>query len=436
MSKVFADIHCHPSMKPYGKSFQNGNQSPQSALSTVETSAWYKKKPTILMRAANEVAGLTVFTQSDYQSLQQGNVRFVCSSLYPVEKGFVATDESVGKKLIEFVMGIGLERINNIQNHDSYFKDVMNEYECLRALNDTYVEIGGQKYVYRILKSGKEIERIQELYSSTDVVLNVLTIEGAHALDCGLPGKVADENKVLENVKAMRNWEHRPFFITLAHHFYNELCGHAKSLHLPLQKKLNINQDYNLNTGITDLGSKVIEALLDNHDGRRILIDIKHMSRKSRLQYFDMASKYGVPLVASHAGVTGLKDETKSETISGASANFVGEDINFYDDELIAIANSSGLIGIQLDERRIASSDVLHRVNFIENTYRWEKWAYLLWRQIQHVGEVLDSAGLPAWDYTCIGSDFDGLINPIGPFWTAAEMSEMQKQLEIGRAHV
>ncbi len=54
----------------------------------------------------------------------------------------------------------------------------------------------------------------------------------------------------------------------------------------------------------------------------------------------------------------------------------------------------------------------------------------LLWNQIQHILEVLDNAGLFAWDCMAIGSDFDGIIDPLNSFWTTEEMPFLADFLE------
>lgn len=48
-----------------------------------------------------------------------------------------------------------------------------------------------------------------------------------------------------------------------------------------------IDQEKSVNTGITALGLDAIKKLLDNTYGERIHIDIKHMSRKSRRDYYE-----------------------------------------------------------------------------------------------------------------------------------------------------
>ncbi len=54
----------------------------------------------------------------------------------------------------------------------------------------------------------------------------------------------------------------------------------------------------------------------------------------------------------------------------------------------------------------------------------------LLWNQIQHIAEVLDTEGLFAWDCMVIGSDFDGIIDSLNGFWTAEELPYLADFLE------
>jgi microsomal dipeptidase-like Zn-dependent dipeptidase len=54
----------------------------------------------------------------------------------------------------------------------------------------------------------------------------------------------------------------------------------------------------------------------------------------------------------------------------------------------------------------------------------------LLWNQVQHIAELLDKNDLFSWDCISIGSDFDGLIDPLNAFWTAEEMPFLSDFLE------
>ncbi|MBK8280051.1 MAG: hypothetical protein IPK94_08005 [Saprospiraceae bacterium] len=90
----------------------------------------------------------------------------------------------------------------------------------------------------------------------------------------------------MQNIDQLKSWDHKPLFITFAHHFYNDFCGHAESLADWIQDWFT-NQEPFMNTGINPMGWSVMEKLMDDTDGGRIHIDIKHMSPLSRKQYID-----------------------------------------------------------------------------------------------------------------------------------------------------
>ena len=62
------------------------------------------------------------------------------------------------------------------------------------------------------------------------------------------------------NIKTIKQWEHPPFFITFAHHFWNQLCGHSTTLSAPTN--IVCSQQKGLDTIFTELGSFVLEELL------------------------------------------------------------------------------------------------------------------------------------------------------------------------------
>ena len=54
----------------------------------------------------------------------------------------------------------------------------------------------------------------------------------------------------------------------------------------------------------------------------------------------------------------------------------------------------------------------------------------LMWNQVQHIAELLDRDGMFAWANMAIGSDFDGIIDPLNSFWTTEEMPYLADYLE------
>ncbi len=431
------DLHCHPSTKPFGKSFKQDPIGTNPSNHKLESSIWYNDSPNAVERLIQTWAQIVKFRQADLSSLAWGNCRVIVASLYPIERGFFNNKFGVGviSDLVgSFVSGVSKRRVNHVQQLKSYYEDLMLEYDYYTQLHDTFVDINNTLYRYRLVHSYQEIINCQEQDpDDAQTIFIVLSIEGLHCLIADID-QSPDEQIILDNLRKIKTWEYAPFFVTVAHHFDNQICGHAKSLYGQVSKQTD--QSTGLNRVINPIGLKVIDQLLDASVGRRIYVDIKHMSIKSRLQYYDLLEKQykkeKIPIIVSHGALMGRTLDGKVNKISPElGKSFFAKDINFFDEEIIAIAKSDGIFGFQLDEKRLASNAkmkslkhplFLHKIRHVR--------AELLWNQIQYIAELLNKNRLPAWDIMAIGSDFDGIINPINGFLTAEDLTTLMEYIE------
>ncbi|WP_040280208.1 membrane dipeptidase [Psychroserpens damuponensis] len=440
MNKSYIDIHCHPSLKPYGKSFKYEPTKQNNLNSGRKNSIWHYSPPNFLERQFNKILTLTKFTQTDLTALAKAECNIVVISLYPFEKHFLK-DQMLGVKfipdlLVNLAAGVSHKRIDNLRSHNSYFQDLNDEYDYYKQLHNFAQVIDGITFTYRLVNNYTEISTNISTSTATRKIISLVpSIEGGHAFETGLKKdeNTADETTVLHNLETVKNWEHKPFFLTLAHHFYNEICGHARSISIGLIKE---NQNRGLDTDITDLGLKVIDKLLDNTEGKRILIDVKHMSRASRTTYYTLLETTyqheNIPIIVSHGAANGKRSIAEPTIADGEQSQYFREDdINFYDDEIIRIAKSNGIFGLQLDERRIANQKAINasRIYWPSKKRRYKNKSDLIWRQIRHIGELLNKNGLPAWETVAIGSDFDGIVNPIKGLWTAENVKDIKPYL-------
>jgi hypothetical protein len=71
---------------------------------------------------------------------------------------------------------------------------------------------------------------------------------------------------------------------------------------------------------------------------------------------------------------------------SETGPKLLDDDINFFNEEIMVMARSKGIIGLQLDERRIASRATLKSIRHAipMNKIRHYR-AELLWNQVQHI---------------------------------------------------
>ena len=445
MKNFTIDLHCHPAQRPYGRSFSTDQPGTNDENPKKRTSMWFYDPPKGPDRLLNRVTGLAKFSQSNFAALSYGNVNCICAALYPIERDFFRMKTGTGAFtdfMANIASSLGRPRIDYLQNITDYFKDLEAEYDFYKQLDNVEIKLKEGRKKYVLVKNFQHLESLMlSADDKIETVFVIITIEGMHVLNTGLDG-VADETTVLANVDKLKNWEHRPFFVTFAHHFYNELCGHAETL-VGFPQDLLTRQEHGMTYGFQDLGWKVMKRLLDNSDGKRIHVDIKHMNYRSRQEYFSWlkanhAEEYQrkeIPIIVSHGACNGkisFSNPSPTPGLEMTASRMYDAEINFYDEEIIEIARSGGIIGLQLDERRIASKQFKRslRLELASSTRRKHSNSKMVWNNIEHIVCLLDKHDMFAWDCIAIGSDFDGLVDPINMFWTAEDMDDLMQYIE------
>lgn len=470
--EIFADVHCHTLLKYV----QNDIVDLWEPIG----------KPNFLAH----LTGLLRFTASDFKNLAQGEVQLVCVALTPPEQKTLFFTGMIPKPILDkfssFLSRIPPDRIKHYQspNYDHY-----QLLEKERALYIGGQNISGKVKLastgkkttcrYKVVKNYSEIENILNANNSNNndrTIAVVFTIESMHALGTGHvefggpnPFNVS-EDMLLKRIDAVKGigspevnaWEHSPVWVTMAHAFNNEICGHAQPLDAGFRRFLDYAEPFPshktppkyvgcMNTGLTSLGKKTIERLLGidavsigrANPGKRVHIDIKHMSSRSRKEYYDIIDAYNtahpsnmIPVIMSHAAVNGkpsLDDSafnpSDSEDQYEHSTDFNPWSINLYDDEIIRIHKTKGLIGI------IFYQPILCGKKKKKSSFLWgqKDWADLFACQIEHIVRTVYNTGAAdkkeIWNRIGIGSDFDGQINPTDKFATSDQLPTFKKFL-------
>jgi microsomal dipeptidase-like Zn-dependent dipeptidase len=416
-------------MRPFGQACPGiiNNADPSH-----KNSIWHDDPPTRLDRRLNTFPSVTLFSQSDFTSLSKGNFKVIIAALNPIEKGFFkAKPDDRSDNLYNIVSGIGLRKINFIQENVDDFSELNCEYDFFRQLDNVPVNIYGEMNMYRLTSSWQDVKT--NLEDQNKVISVIISIEGAYLFNNNnsLP---PDLPTVLANVDKVKAWQHPPLYVTFCHHFYNHLAGHARSLPSFLKKRCS--QEEGIDTGMEQSGKAVIRQLLSKTNGKRIYIDVKHMSRKTRMAYYDMLQNEfrgeDIPIIVSHGAVNGYP-ELNAAAASPEERNGLvnGRDINFYDDEIVRIARSKGIFGLQIDTRQVTNKWQKNKIKWFGLTKerKYNKWIALVWNQIRYVAELLERNGLPAWDTLCLGTDYDGNVTPIPGLWTSAHLNKLYKAL-------
>jgi hypothetical protein len=435
-STPLIDIHVHSTIKPYGNSFyDNCNPTIASDMSCI----WRQDKFTEDDKAIENLVGIPRYRQSDFTTLVDGQVRIVCVSLYPIETGMVNLREgsllkSVESWVAQFAGLLGKVRINYIlgkQNGEpyNYFKDLCREYQYLLSLNNIKPE--GGVLSYSVINNSNGLDN-----NSNNSLLVIPTIEGCHSFCDGTDTRNAENwLSLVENVKTVKDWQSPPLFVTFAHHFYNGLCTHATSL-FEIAGKL-ANQEYGMRDyeipinddckPIEEIGEQLIHLLLSKNNGRRILIDIKHMSLEARNAYYNILTQApyaneNIPIICSHGAIQ-LKKLTQFQ-------------INLeLENDVLKIYQSNGLFGLELDQR-ILGYNSNRFFKWVGNIFKkkskqaFNEAAYF-WDQIITIAEFAYANGFREnpWKCICLGSDYDGVINPLNTYRDASNLSVLYQNL-------
>jgi len=420
MSPPIVDIHFHPTLKPFGHS-----HDPKENISDAQSVAciWHSDPPTAIDELDENVLGFPPYREADFTTLVNGKVNIGVVSLYPIETGFVHPQlfKLESKELIDLITLFGRERVAYLQSAEyNYFEDLNRENQFLTSLHNTIPKNGVNKYV--MISSGAEL-----VSNANETLRIIVSIEGVHVFCNG--HNVEDQTAwadVDKRIEVVKNWKYPPFFITLCHHFYNGLASHAKSLFIKvlgtdlLDQSRGLDQPVEDEKYITTTGYKVIDHLYSTANGRRILIDVKHMCKNTRLEFYAYRKgKYdSIPLISSH----------------GALINFYNENINLDIDDINEIYNSNGLIGIELDQRVLGYNKRNRFWNWLLSIFRSADkknlvWAEYFWKNILAIAEhcyELDQNADP-WKIICLGSDFDGIINPLNKFRTSTDLQALSE---------
>ena len=426
------DLHCHPSIKSF-----MGNINPKKRIN-----CWTYVDIFIDFQILD--------SQSNLSQLKNGKVKLAVAGINGMERAFTRS------LLFNTVLAGTTDKL------DARF------LRKIRQKKIGYNELMLQELAH--LEKSKKVpnkgsfvfvNKISDFKPNARKLHLILCVEGGHNFH-GKPGTglQRDKNTIIQNLKNFKSGNFpRLLYITLTHLTKTVLCTHAYEL-----KWINDKSFYPEGKGISATGRAFIKEALGDTNGKPVLIDIKHMSLESRLQYYKLRDDKKIPklpIIASHMGVTGVS-YTKMPIISNykikkecvaidyqeplgiGDTRFNPWSINLYDEDLKRIVASRGLIGVSLDQRILGFGDIsmeyfspqeMTRPKFNQyrdpNLIRYEsnrfsadniKKAYssrssmgiyhlkYLCNNILHIIKVTGERG---WDHICIGADNDGLINPI-----------------------
>lgn len=472
--KYITDLHVHPSFKPFNRKDYE------------ETNIWtFMPEDDVLINGLpsliRDMIGPTKkHSQTNLNSLLRGKVRGIFCVLHPFERGWLVRKKGFLSGLANLFLrydkrkneigsalsGMHIEKINKIFREEveggqsvDYYQDTFAEYQFLVK---STMEAGPSGSRFFIVTNFDEYKRIVD--NQPETVAGILTVEGGHAFgkfpkwnthltewkDLSDQEKVFISEGYFTNIDKLKgkNYtsgsdvfdpDHTPLFTTLVHMYNNYLAGHAKS-YSGLSSSI-FDQRTGMDGDITELGKEVIRRLLHrSKKERRILIDVKHLSAKSRQTYYDLlANEYkneDVPIIFSHGAVTGCcmkdiigKDQEKLQKDSMLSAM----PINLCEEDIKTIVDSNGLIGLSPHEGRMPGGKAQKKKKKMIGYFAKNK-LFKYYREVRrfyvklfmaNVFYIVHKGGKKAWDHITLGSDYDGIMDPFDIYRTGNEFSTL-----------
>lgn len=319
-------------------------------------------------------------------------------------------------------------------------------------------------------QNGKRVKFISNMAEYNENDLNTLhiipSIEGGHSIypdDKDMTEQEVEDN-ILEFIEGLQNGNlPRPLYLTLVHLAPNKIANHCFAIKLVKKGKF-----IPLGDGIKPLGMKIIEKCYDNDPKRRILIDIKHLSLKSRQQFYRHRADNGVtfPLIASHVAPAGcswnnmpicrIRDRAHDRKViykkqRGLLSNtvYLPTSINLYDEDIQQVIDSNGILGVIIDQRVLGADKKDKEKEFVSKAERdlfvvnsdlkigidpiddeeedKEEFDSMTFNKptiasselhfryfmnaLLYFVKIGNEMGKDGWTFISFGSDFDGLIN-------------------------
>ncbi|MCH2043075.1 MAG: peptidase [Saprospiraceae bacterium] len=398
--------------------------------------------------------------QANFESLIGGNVRIVCVNISPIEQEYFnqssfSTDKNKNST-VACITGIHGDELFLRRKEVDYFSDLLSNIAFIKQYEDKTHYINGKEYKYMIIRSKADIETVLQ---SNNLIGLVFTVEGAHSVGHSLyiNENITElpeyERYILNNINRLKGktplyldkqdlLDLPILFFAPCKFYYNGAGGQALSFNKEQQNVFS--KPENTIGAETELGKSIIDSLISK-EGRRILIDLKHMNLDFRTYYYKSVERAGIlgeniPIVASHCGISGRKwkdalYKRKDDDSKNNNSYLNHWQQNLGEEDIQKIFRSKGLIGISLDKTILAGQIAL---NEIENTMpdsrqRRQACLKVFMANVLTIVRVINSP--KAWDIISIGSDFDAMYDPLDPYYSAETFPELANDIQSFLEH-
>jgi microsomal dipeptidase-like Zn-dependent dipeptidase len=449
----FFDFHLHPSLKP------------QMSLPPDIPSPWQRihigfRNPDLMIRIMQcQGINQVVDSQASLDQLIQGHVNLVAIALHPPESAMMNDNLILKIAIEEQTNFIHVDRVRSIGTGDIYFSMLNQELANLKS----HLQDNGRRL--KLIQSINEYDP-----NNLNTVHAVFTVEGPHAFFGQKTGNT--ETDIMREF--WRNFEdftsaNKILSMNIAHLQDNEFCNHAYGIQI-----FKARPFYPGENGIKPMGYRLLERM-EAKSIMLDIKHMSLLARTQLYEY--RRTHATLPIVCTHAGLTGISMKERKKYFLGTSTSlgtmlvknnkpfghlagtsFNVNSINLYNEDVYNIWESGGLVGLSMDQRILGlPADIMLSPDWVEEIYdedaisadeknffktsntlpgRADFDSYLhaedirledrtnypiyharhFMNSIFHLFVIANNTGFnlgAAAMRICIGSDFDGLIDPI-----------------------
>jgi hypothetical protein len=384
MEKLF-DSHLHPTLKNHFSDPAHPTSPWESILYKELTSGF--RALSLIKCLIRPFLENTIVSQSSLEQLIKSNYRLAMAALFFPDRDLMKaiTSNTAFMEIIEkgkFGKYLNKQKFESLRDTSDGFSVLLEDLKLLQSDSKGKGEVN-------FLQRGEEIP------DNKDKTLHlVFTVEGLHCLRSNLDEN--DPELIFQDIQRNLISLQKEVFISSINltHIDNSngiFSNQAYAMDGLRNSGMEDRPLRPLGKGLTELGRRMVDFL----EERKVLTDIKHMSWVARKELYTYRKQKGIqsPIVCTHAGLAGIwfhhSTEKFTDFILGTVKNglhyelkigkpifsdahrffdqvcFNPSTINLFNEDLIEIYNSDGLLGISLDKRILGYTEV-----------EWERGVY------------------------------------------------------------
>lgn len=396
------------------------------------------------------------YSQSNMESSIKSNVMLSNQIITTPEMQFLQSktvSSNDGLTAFNCVSGFEVPKSTTLDNNINYFEKIISQIRFIEAKQADKHYLNGKAYAYKILDSAPTLDMVMNDPSHIGVLLSV---RGGHCLGSsleitsGYTNTPDYEKKILRNVDRLKGVEPlsdfskdyltTPIFsFSFASEFEDGLIGKNRIPDIEREKVFGMTKS--IGGGLSPLAIKVIQKLVSDKSGRRILIDVNGMTPQARKWYYEYVENQRVddevfPIFATNAVISNQSMTSPQYTSEDTPNKNQKSYFSLYQSALTkqdisAIVESKGLICLSLDARQLTAGTIFEQKlkDVVPGSLQEKDLAVKI--IVANLCQIIYFAqGQKTWDHIAVSSNFDYFSQPFSGYSSASELGNLMRDIK------